>query len=102
MNEKVTYWGSMAFGAIALILVVVNISLATSNQKLQTELAARQEQINEGQRLSLFNQNLVRVMAEDAIKGNNAPIRDLLAAQGITIKEHKAEEPKAENSKHKK
>jgi hypothetical protein len=86
MDEKIAYWGSVILSSIALVLIVVNISLSTSNRAVQEDVAQRQNQLAGGQQLSQFNQNLVQIIAEAAYKDNNTQLRDLLASQGISLK----------------
>lgn len=86
MDEKLAYWGSLLLSAVALVLVVVNISLANGNRDLQRDLATRQATINAGQQLSQLNQGLAQALAEAAVKNNNLQARDLLATQGITLR----------------
>lgn len=86
MDEKLAYWGSLLLSAAALVLVVVNISLANGNRDLQRDVATRQTTINGGQQLSQLNQALAQALAEAAVKNNNLEARDLLTAQGITLR----------------
>ena len=86
MDEKLTYWGSVIFSALSLVLIVVNISLSNANRTLQADVTQRQSTITGGQQLSQLNQNLVQALAEAAYKDNDNQIRDLLTTQGITLK----------------
>jgi predicted Zn-dependent protease len=86
MDEKLTYWGSVIFSALALVLIVVNISLSNANRALQADVSQRQATINGGQALSQLNQSLVQALAEASVKDNNTQLRDLLSTQGITLK----------------
>jgi hypothetical protein len=86
MDEKLAYWGSVLLSALALVLIVSNISLSNANRVAQQDVSQRQATLTEGQQISQFNQNLVQVLAEAAYKNNNLQLRDLLATQGITLK----------------
>ena len=86
MNEKLLYNGTLACCAMALILLIADISLATTNRKAQVDVGQRQSAIADGQSLSQLNQGLVRTLAEAALKNNNLELRDLLTSQGITLK----------------
>ena len=88
MDTRLPYWGSVIFSILALILLVVNVSLANANHAAQTETQQRQATISGGQAFSQLNQSLVQAMADASIKNNDTQMRDLLAAQGITIKEN--------------
>jgi hypothetical protein len=86
MDEKVTYWASVAFGALALVLLVLNVSFVNGNRALQEEVSQRQATINRSPTLGQIDQGIVQALANAAIKDDDAKARDLLAAQGITIK----------------
>ena len=51
--------------------------------------------ISSGANLSQLNQSLVQALADAAVRDNDADIRALLAAQGITVKENAAAKPVA-------
>jgi hypothetical protein len=102
MDEKLSYWASVIFSAIALVLVIVNISISNINRAAQTDVAQRQATISGGQTLSQLNQNLVQALAEAAFKNNNLQLRDLLATQGITVKSEPAKGDASEKSPEKK
>ncbi|MDR3423699.1 MAG: hypothetical protein P4M13_01285 [Alphaproteobacteria bacterium] len=102
MSEKVPYWASVLFSAVALVLLVVNISISNANRAQQTEVAARQNAISGGQALGQLNQSLVQAMAEAAVKNNDLQLRDLLSSQGIKLKSEPVAEKSAEKSEKKK
>jgi hypothetical protein len=85
MDEKMTYGASVAFSCLALVLFVVNFSLLNSNRHMQEEIGQNQALISRAVNLSQTNQALVQSLAEIAVKENNSAVKDLLAAQGITI-----------------
>ncbi|NTU76789.1 MAG: hypothetical protein HGA90_03100 [Alphaproteobacteria bacterium] len=85
MTDKILYWASVLFSLIALLLLVTNAALISGNRGLQDELNRRQASIATASNLMPLNQNLAQGLAEAAIKNNDAAIRDLLSAQGITI-----------------
>ncbi len=94
MDDKVAYWASVALSALALLLLVMDIALVNGNRQLQTEVNQRQVTINNGVNLSQINQGLVQALADASVKDNDKDIRDLLAAQGITVKpKNTANEP---------
>jgi hypothetical protein len=90
MDSKLAYWGSVIFSAIALVLVIMNISLSNANRTLQTSVVQRQSTVAGGQTLSQLNQSIIQALAEMSYKNNNVQLRDLLAAQGITVKANDA------------
>ncbi|MBV8060063.1 MAG: hypothetical protein JO126_03075 [Alphaproteobacteria bacterium] len=87
MNGKITYWASVILGFVALGLLIADVSLIDSNRKLQEEVNARQADLNKGLTLSQVNQALVQALAEAVVTHGDNGIRELLAAQGITVKQ---------------
>jgi hypothetical protein len=96
MSDKALYWGSVTFGALALLLLVANVCLINGNHNMQIELNQRQAAINNSGNMSQLNQALVQALAQAAVDNDDKDIRDLLAAQGISIK------PKADKAADKK
>lgn len=86
MDDKAAYWASVALSALALLLLVSNVALVNSNRTLQMEVSQRQNIISNGVNLSQLNNSLVQALADLSIKNDDKDIRDLLAAQGISIK----------------
>ncbi len=86
MDDKAAYWASIGLSALALLLLVTNIALVNSNGVLQGEINQRQTAINNAVNLSQLNNSLVQALADLSVKNDDKDIRDLLAAQGITIK----------------
>lgn len=98
MNVKLSYWAAVIFSALSLILLVVDISLASANRARQAEVAARQGAIMEGQALGQVNQGVVQALAEATIKSNDLALRDLLVSQGITLKTDAKSDEKADKN----
>ncbi|MDD3289233.1 MAG: hypothetical protein PHX43_09590, partial [Alphaproteobacteria bacterium] len=86
MSEKIMYWMAVGFSVIALLLLVTNTALINGNRTLQTEIAARQNSINAAVNLTQLNQNLAQSLANLAVTKNDKDIRDLLSAQGISVR----------------
>ena len=101
MDEKTTYWASVTLGALALVLLVINISLINGNRHTQDDLNQRQAIINSGVTLSQVNKGLVQALADASVKSGDNEVRDLLAAQGITIKPNAKSEKVDEPAKKK-
>jgi hypothetical protein len=86
MTEKILYWVSVFFGFVALLLFVGNTVLINGNRQLQEEVGRRQGIINNASNLANLNQGLAQTLAEIALKQKDDQVRDLLAAQGITVR----------------
>lgn len=93
MDEKTTYWASIVLSALALVLLVINISVIDGNRRMQTEISQRQTAINSSMAYGKLDQGLVQALADISIKNSDTDARELLAAQGITLK------PKADEAK---
>lgn len=90
MSGKFTYGASLAFGVLSLALLIANVALIESNRHLQDNVNQRQADINKGTTLASLNQGLIQALAEAAVTNNDTAAKDLLAAQGITIKPNAA------------
>jgi hypothetical protein len=100
MDEKTTYWASVILGALALVLLVINISVMNGNRRMQEDIGQRQSAINSGATLNQVNKGLVQALADISVKNSDTEARDLLAAQGITIGANaKGEESKESKKK---
>jgi hypothetical protein len=86
MDDKASYWASVGLSAVALLVLVTNVALVSSNRNLQFEVNQRQVALNNANSLSQLNTSLVQALAETSIKNDDKAIRDLLSSQGITIK----------------
>lgn len=88
MPDKVTYWLSIFFSGLALLLLITNTSLISGNRSLQEEVNHRQVSINTAVNLSPLNQNLVQALAGVAQSKEDTQVRDLLSSQGIKIRKN--------------
>jgi hypothetical protein len=78
------FWGSTALSAAVLILLVVNMALASGNRARQAEFSERAQTIAEVAQRSR-NVPLVRDLVIAAQKEPNAKIRALLTKYGIVF-----------------
>ncbi|MGB9153618.1 MAG: hypothetical protein WCD70_11085 [Alphaproteobacteria bacterium] len=99
MNEKIPYWLSVGLSTLALVLLLINITILNSNRAAQLDVNQRQATIAGGQQMNQLNQILVQAMAEAALKNNNTQLRDLLSAQGYTLKTEPAPAAKSTEKK---
>lgn len=85
MAEKLTYWMTVFLSVISIVLLIGNIIMIETNHGLQDEATHRQSVINDGVKLTQFDQSLVNLLADLATKNDDRDIRALLTTQGITI-----------------
>ena len=97
MKEKIAYQAAVLFSVVAVVLLVVNISLANSNRAKQVELGERQTTIAQGQTLSQLNQALVKQIADTSIRNDDSQLHELLTSQGITLRGDAAAKPADKN-----
>lgn len=74
-----------ALGAAALLLVIVNALMFKLNRDAQSTLAQRQQFIQQTVPLEGLYRDIVKSLAEMAVKGNDKPLFDMLTAQGLTF-----------------
>ena len=74
-----------ALGATALLLVGVNVALSTLNRNAQMALNQQQTFIQQTVPLEALYRDIVKALAEMAVKGNDRQVLDMLAAQGLNV-----------------
>lgn len=74
-----------ALGAAALLMVVVNALLFTLNRDAQTALSQRQQFIQQTVPVEALYRDIVKTLAEVAVRDKDKPLFDMLAAQGLKI-----------------
>ena len=79
------FWTLNGVAGMVLLLIAVNISLFLDNRELQGQTLERQQFINQSIRLSRVNTQLIRAIAGVSAQTNDAQLRDLLAAHGVTF-----------------
>ena len=72
-------------GALALLLVFLNGTLFIVNRDAQTEIGARQQFIQQTVPLDSLYREILKALAELALKNNDTQIIQMLAAQGINV-----------------
>ena len=72
-------------GAAALALVGVNAHLFTLNRDVQTTLGQRQQYVQQTVALDALYRDIVKALAELAVKGNDPQLLAILSAQGLSV-----------------
>jgi hypothetical protein len=85
-----------ALSATALLLVVSNSVLFTLNRDAQGELNRQQQFIQQTLPLEGLYRDIVKALAETAVKGNDRKVLDMLAAQGLNVSVQKPAAASAE------
>ena len=74
-----------ALGAVALTLVLVNAGLFLVNREAQTALNQRQLYVQQSVALDALYREIVKALAELAVKGNDPQLIAVLSAQGLSL-----------------
>jgi len=84
LKTKFGFWAATTLASLAVLLVIVDGWLVTSNASIRSAVNGRQQYINQSVQLSRLNQELVNELGALALK-NNTAIRQLLAESGVTV-----------------
>jgi ABC-type transport system involved in cytochrome bd biosynthesis fused ATPase/permease subunit len=71
--------------ALAVVLALVNVAMFVQNRDLQIQVAGRTQFIQQSSQLQNLYKELVNGLADLAVRNQDQSLRDLLAAQGITL-----------------
>jgi ABC-type antimicrobial peptide transport system ATPase subunit len=74
-----------SLGAAALLLVIGNMLLSTLNRNTQIALNQKQAFIQQTVPLEGLYRDIVKALAEMAVKGNDRQVLDMLSAQGLSV-----------------
>ncbi len=96
MMKPIQFYILIGLGAGCLILSIVGIALANSNQKLQAELQSQQVEINRGNASQQVGSNIIRDIA--SVAGSSQALRDVLTRAGFTLKVNPAPSPATSGS----
>ena len=78
------FWLINGLGLLLLIMVIVNIRIASGNQARSKEVVARQQYINQSIQLSRFNTQFIQLLANLAAQTNDDSLKQLLNQHGIS------------------
>ena len=85
MLKTVQFWVLNALGALALVLVLVNIGLARSNRELQGEVNGRAQFIQQTVQLQALYQDIIKAIADLSLRNKDDALKELLTREGLTI-----------------
>ena len=74
-----------ALGAVALVLVVANGVLFTQNRANQSVLNQRQQFVQQTVPLEGLYREIVKALADLAVKANDREVLNMLSSQGISV-----------------
>jgi hypothetical protein len=88
-----------AIGGLALVLVLLNGTLFLTNRSTQADVAARQQFIQQTVQLETLYREIVKALAELALKNGDNQILQMLAGQGISVTPNPPAAPAASGAK---
>lgn len=75
----------VGLGILALVLVAGNGLMFSQNRTLQASLGQRQQFVQQTAPLQGLYNDIVKTLAQMAVKGNDKDVLNMLAAQGLTV-----------------
>lgn len=85
MLTRAQYLVLVVLAAVALMLVVANGVVFSLNRGLQAEVNARQQFVQQSVQLEGLYREIVKALAELAVKNGDQQIVQMLSAQGINV-----------------
>ena len=79
------FWTLTAVAVVAGVVAGANAVLFTGNQKAQNEVAQRAQYVQQSVQLERLYREIVNALADLSVRNQDSALRDLLAAQGITV-----------------
>jgi hypothetical protein len=85
MLSKWQYTLLAGLGALALLLVLANGLLFMQNRATQARLNQRQQFVQQTVPLEGLYNDIVKTLAQRAVRGNDRQVLNMLASQGLTV-----------------
>lgn len=85
MLSRWQYWTLVVLGIASLVLVTTNASLVLSNRGQQTELNQRQIFLQQTAPLEGLYREMVKALADLAVRNGDRRVLEELNAQGISV-----------------
>ena len=78
---------AVALGGVVLAIGIMTVWQAGTNRTLQQQLADNQQKLVKAQTVATLDNNLVQLLAKAAVETNDGALRNLLFANGVTLKQ---------------
>ncbi len=91
--KQAQFYILIVIGAACLLLSIVGMAVAKSNQHLQIELQQQQEEINRGTQSQQMRNTLVRDIAQASIDKKDTVLKEVLTRAGFNITPNAAASP---------
>jgi hypothetical protein len=85
MLKTYQYWLLTVTAALSLLLVIVDITMVNRNQTLRADVESRAQYIQQSLQLQVLYQDMIKALADLAVRNKDDQLRDLLSREGISI-----------------
>ena len=85
MLKKNEFWILTTLAAIGLALAFANMVMFSQNRTAQAEVNGRAQYIQQAAQLEPLYREMVKALADLAVRNSDVELRDMLAKQGITV-----------------
>ena len=85
MLKRNEFWIVTVLAAIGLLLAIANMIMFSQNRMAQAEVTGRAQYVQQAAQLEPLYRELVKALADLAMRNNDTDIRDMLAKLGINI-----------------
>ncbi len=82
--NRLQYRMACALGATCLVLMLSNVALATANKSMQSEVALRQQFVQQSVQLEGLYREIARALAELGQRNNDSDVKAMLERNGIS------------------
>ncbi|HVC10118.1 MAG TPA: hypothetical protein VNE59_00640 [Burkholderiales bacterium] len=85
MLKSGEFWLLNAIGALALVLVAMNMILVHGNRGMQATADRRAQYVQQSAQLQGLYQGIVRTIANLSVRDKDAALKNVLTQEGITV-----------------
>ena len=85
MLKKNEFWILTTLAVAAVALAIVNMVMFSQNRAAQAEVGSRAQYIQQAAQVEPLYREMVKALADLAVRNNDTQLRDMLAKQGITV-----------------
>lgn len=78
------YWTATVLGTCCLAVVAANVALTQGNKGLQSDIALRQQYVQQSVQLEGLYREIVRALAELGARNNDGDVKAMLQRHGIS------------------
>jgi hypothetical protein len=83
--DKMQFWLLTVIAAVSAVFTIANMLLFQNNRATQLEVSARQQYIQQSVQLQGLYGEMVRAIADLAVRNQDAELAGILKSQGISV-----------------